>query len=335
MLRRHHSPPTGAAASPAAAPEAPAPAHRRRPQGAAAVSGHPPAISVVIRTLGRRRRLAEALASLAAQTRRDFEVVVVDMSNGAADETLARCAPPRLPALRRLAPRRLLSRPAALNAGIAAARAPHIAILDDDNLYDPEHLQRLLGGLESSGADYVYSGVRHATYTPDGRRIACREVAIPFRLDRVILGNFIYATGSAYRRSLWQRLGGYDERFTVFEDWDFIIRAAQAGTLLHLPLVSGESRKFTGDEGASTFELEIRDVRRCHAGIYWKHRRLFRGELRRELKVAAADHCRRRRPARTGLLARSVGGWRLELGRDLLAWWCHSLATIAAVRASP
>ncbi|MCU1348031.1 MAG: hypothetical protein JWO56_1061, partial [Acidobacteria bacterium] len=41
-----------------------------------------PAISIIVRTLGR-TRLGEALATLAAQTRRDFEVVVVDMSGGA------------------------------------------------------------------------------------------------------------------------------------------------------------------------------------------------------------------------------------------------------------
>src|SRR4051812_42003729 len=207
-------------------------------------------ISVVVRTLGPAGRLAEALESLVLQTRRDFEVVVVDMSQGKIAAALARVAP-RLPRLRHLTPGRRLSRPAALNAGIAAAGAPSIGILDDDNLYDPEHLDRLVSGLESTGADYVYTGVRHATYDPDGRPRACREVAIPFVFDRVSLGNFIYATGSAFRKSLWERIGGYDERFAVFEDWDFILRAAQAGRLVHLPVVSGESRKFTGIDGVS------------------------------------------------------------------------------------
>ncbi len=283
-----------------------------------------PAISVIVRTTGRSERLAEALGSLARQTWRDFEAVIVDMSAGAAAAALAGAAP-RLPALRRVTPPRLLSRPAALNAGIAAAAAPRIAILDDDNLYDPEHLARLVTGLEECGADYVYTGVRHATYTAEGRPLACREVALPFRFDRVVLGNFIYATGSAYRRSLWERVGRYDERFAVFEDWEFILRAAQAGPLVHLPVISGESRKFTGIDGVSTFDLEIREARRCLAGVYWKHRRLFDGELRRELKIAAAEHCRRRVPPRTGLLARSLAGWRLELGRDLLAWWGGNL----------
>jgi len=283
-----------------------------------------PAISVVVRTLGGSDRLSDALASLARQTRRDFEVVVVDMSGGTVGEALAGAAP-GLPALRHLAVGHRLTRPAALNAGIAAAGAPLIAILDDDNLYDPGHLDLLVSGLDASGADYVYTGVRHATYDADGRLLACREVAIPFRFDRLLLGNYIYATGSAYRWSLWERIGGYDPRFAVFEDWDFLLRAAQAGTIVHLPAVSGESRKFTGIDGVSNFDLEIGAVRRCQAGIYWKHRRSFSPELRRELRTVWADHCRRRMPARAGLLARQVAGWRLEVAGDLLAWWCHNL----------
>src|SRR5688572_9620365 len=180
------------------------------------------AISVILRTLGG-RHLPAALDSLACQTWRDFEVVVVDMSGGRIGETLA-AMEPRLPKLVHLTPSRRLSRPAALNAGIAAAGAPSIAILDEDNLYDPGHLEQLAAGLETTGADYVYTGVRHATYDDEGRRLACRDMAIPFRLDWVIFSNFIYATGSAYRKSLWERVGGFDERFTVFEDWDFILR---------------------------------------------------------------------------------------------------------------
>ncbi|HEY6928708.1 MAG TPA: hypothetical protein VJA66_03435 [Thermoanaerobaculia bacterium] len=88
--------------------------------------------------------------------------------------------------------------------------------------------------------------MRHATFSTDGRRIESRDVSIPFQFEKLILGNYIYATGSAFRKSLWERVGGYDKRFEVFEDWDFIIRAAQSGRFHHLPVVSGESRKFTG-----------------------------------------------------------------------------------------
>ena len=248
-----------------------------------------PTISVVVRTLGS-ARLGDALESLAVQTRQDFEVVVVDMSNGHIEELLDRFRS-RLPSLQRIKPTGRRTRPAALNAGVRAARAPLLAVLDDDNLYDPGHLETLVGGLETSGADYVYTGVRHATYEPSGRLIENRDVSLPWSFERMILGNFVYATGSAYRRSLWEAVSGYDERFEVFEDWDFIIRASQRGRIEHLRVVSGESRKFTGLPAVSHFDREIGAVRRCLAGVYWTHRHLYRGRLRDELKAASAEHC--------------------------------------------
>ncbi len=283
-----------------------------------------PTISVVVRTLGS-ERLGDALESLALQTRQDFEVVVVDMSNGNIEGLLDRFAS-RLPSLRRVTLAGRRTRPAALNAGVRAARAPLLAVLDDDNLYDPGHLETLVGALETSGADYVYTGVRHATYEPSGRLVEKRDVSLPWSFERVILGNFVYATGSAYRRSLWEAVSGYDERFEVFEDWDFIIRASQRGRIEHLKVVSGESRKFTGLPTVSHFDREIGAARRCLAGVYWTHRHLYRGRLRDELKAASAEHCRRRFQARTGLLAKTVGGFRLELGLDLAGWWAVNAA---------
>jgi glycosyltransferase involved in cell wall biosynthesis len=282
-----------------------------------------PAISVIVRTIGKPERLAEALGSLVQQTRRDFEAVVVDMSGGANDAVLTAFASQlRL----RVVKTARTPRPRALNLGIAAASAPVIAILDDDNLYDREQLATFLDGLAATRADYVYCGVRHATYDAEGRQLGVREMVSPYAFESLLAGNFIYATGSAYRKELWQRLGGYDERFDVLEDWELILRAAQAGTIAHLPVIAGTSRKFTGSATASNFDLEIDAVRKCQAGIYWKHRRLFlRNPGRDVLRHAFAHHASQRHPPRTGLLARSVRGWRLELFADLAAWFVHAL----------
>jgi len=279
-----------------------------------------PEISIVVRTVGS-AHLADALTSLEAQDHRMFEAVVVDMSGGASDDVLASFER-RLPSLRRVAGGRR-SRPAALNAGIRAARAPVIAILDDDNLYDSGHLARLADGIREK--DLVYTGVRHATLMPEGRLIGSRDVSLPWRFEDVLLGNYVYTAGTAFRRVLWETLGGYDERFPVFEDWDFVIRAGISGRVAHLQGISASSRKFTGAEGVSGFERETAEARRCLAGIYWKHRRLIGRARLRDLRAAWSEHCRRRPGARTGLLARSVLGWRLELGLDLVSWWGRSL----------
>ena len=290
-----------------------------------------PSFTVVARTLGSDDGLADALESLDRQEWRDFEVIVVDMSRGKIAPLLDQFAT-RLPALRRVVLAQS-PRPVALNAGIAAAKARWIAILDDDNVYDAGHLAILAEELSDPLVDYVYTGVRHTTYTSQGEFVASRDVSIPFERGKLLLGNFISATGSAYRKAIWERLGGYDPRFSVFEDWDFLLRVAVAGQIRHIPVVSSESRKFNGLHGVANFEREIAAVRRCHAGVHWKHRHLLDAAAREQLKQKYGEFCAVRQSPREGLLTRVVCGWRLEFGWDLLCWW-WSLLTWAAKRSS-
>lgn len=279
-----------------------------------------PSVSVIVRTLGTSEHICDALESLAHQARKDFEVVLVDMSKGTVAPLLARVSS-QLPNLRHLQVGRPLTRPVALNIGVVEASAPLIAILDEDDLYAPSHLDLLMSAIEASSGDYVYCGVRHATYAPDGSETSGGEVSIPYRFEQLIFDNYIDATGSLYRKALWEKIGGYDERFEVYADWEFLIRAAKASKIVYLPKVSGESREFVGIAGVSSRKLEEDRVRRCLAGVYWKHRRLYRGTLLLRLGYAWAEHYRRCQLARGGWRSWSVAGWRPEMVGDLIAWW--------------
>jgi glycosyltransferase involved in cell wall biosynthesis len=282
-----------------------------------------PAISVIIRTLGR-SHLEDALGSLVPQTERNFEAIVVDMSRGGNAKTLAKFEP-HLPL--RVITASPLSRPAALNLGIDAARSPVISILDDDNLYDAHQLELFRTGLARTGAGYVYAGVRHVTYSTAGEFVAEKDTARDFSFAELLRGNYIYATGSAFRKEFWEEAGRYDERFDVLEDWEFLIRAAQRGTIRFLETTAGTSRKFTGIDGVSAFNLEGDRVRRCVAGVYWKHRRVQLTERWRD----RASSGRRVAPraasgGRSGLVARAIRIARLSL--DLCDWFLHNLRDV-------
>jgi hypothetical protein len=240
----------------------------------------PPHISVIVRTYRRPERLAEALASLACQTFRRFEVVVVDMD---AAQNLPRIDQFR-PALPHLEHRKLngpLSRPRALNYGIDHASGSVVCVLDDDNRYEPVHLATLADGLSRTGSDLVYTGVRRETYTPQGALIHSDQFGpTPFDHGRLILENFIYATSMAMHKNLWRRAGRYDERFPIYEDWEFLIRAGMAGRLEAIPGFSAVTRSFTGSPGMAEHRLDEAECRRCHVGLMWVHRGLRRRVLR-------------------------------------------------------
>ncbi len=278
------------------------------------------AISVIIRTVERSDRLREALESLANQTLRNFETVVVDMSDGTVASILQDYQN-RLH-IQHLEIGRPLSRAEALNHGIRHAAADKIAILDDDNLYNPTHLEGLVEGLEQLDADLIYTGVSRTTYTPAGELVDVRVSQESFNLSRLLLTSYIYTSGTAFWKRTWERVGGYDPRFTVYEDYDFLLRVATTGKLASLPQVTAESRSFTGIPGRQNHTVERAAMRRCRAGIYWTHKHLFhlkdfRGYVRTLKAITSSgQNPEIRLPPVWVLPAR--------LCKDLIAWWYSS-----------
>jgi glycosyltransferase involved in cell wall biosynthesis len=111
--------------------------------------------SVVIAAYEAAAFVQAAIASALAQTRKDIEVIVVD--DGSTDgtwELLQACAQrdPRVVPLRQ--PRRM-GPSAARNAAIAQARGQWIAVLDADDLFLPDRLERMIAHAEVAGADLL------------------------------------------------------------------------------------------------------------------------------------------------------------------------------------
>jgi len=114
-----------------------------------------PSVSVVIPTHNRPEMLAEALASVRAQTFTDYEIIVV--SNGESVET---CERSRSAAEQAGASWFALDRgnvSAARNFGIERAQGEWIAFLDDDDLWLPEKLERQVAEARRTVADMVVS----------------------------------------------------------------------------------------------------------------------------------------------------------------------------------
>ena len=120
-----------------------------------------PTVSVIVRTVRRPQRLRECLQSLAAQTYRKSELVLVDMSEGSMT-SIVREMRARLPIVRHLRLRPACSRPVALNRGIESASGHLITILDDDNLWEPDHLGNIVSNFK--GADLAYTGAVSYTH---------------------------------------------------------------------------------------------------------------------------------------------------------------------------
>jgi len=204
-----------------------------------------PRVSVLLRTKDRPSLLAEALDSLRRQTSSDFETVLVN-DGGPIPSALLEPAPGL--GVTVVVPPRPGGRSRALNAGLAAARGRYVAYLDDDDLYLPDHLEKLARFLDGS-AEYgaAYTSVRQIEQVlgEDGLYRDGREVTVygrPFDAARLLYKNDIPLLGLSHRRALAEEAGGFDETFDQFEDWDFLIRLSALTRFHHLPAVTAVYR---------------------------------------------------------------------------------------------
>jgi glycosyltransferase involved in cell wall biosynthesis len=109
-----------------------------------------PSVSVVIPTYHRPELVLRAVRTALDQTMADLEVItVVDGRDPATCEALATIADPRV---RVHVPDRHLGNADARNAGVALARAPWVAFLDDDDCWMPDKLARQLAAATQASA---------------------------------------------------------------------------------------------------------------------------------------------------------------------------------------
>jgi glycosyltransferase involved in cell wall biosynthesis len=188
-----------------------------------------PRVSIVIATRDRRQLLTRARASVAAQSFRDFEIVVVDdgSTDGTGDWLRA-----HHPAVQLFASGTSRGAAAARNSGVAAARGAIIAFLDDDDAWQPAYLETQVRHL-GRHPEAALSATRHVTVDGAGR-VSCPNTP-PLFADRNasvrLLAECPIHTLSqvACRHAVFDRLGPFDESLAVVHDLDWYVRLAAAG----------------------------------------------------------------------------------------------------------
>ncbi|PZU15351.1 MAG: glycosyl transferase [Citromicrobium sp.] len=186
-------------------------------------SAQGPAISIVLPVHNGERYLQAALDSIAGQTFRDFEVIAVDDCSTDSTPAILATGAARHDWLSVITNRTNLKLPATLNVGFAAARGEWLSWTSDDNLLRPDTLARLIDSARSNPVDIVYAGF--AIIDEEANRTGTGEVG---PASDLVFGNCVGCC-FLYRREVDAALGGYDEHLFGVEDYDFWLRAADAG----------------------------------------------------------------------------------------------------------
>jgi glycosyltransferase involved in cell wall biosynthesis len=211
---------------------------RAAPQAASSVEvtpTHLPRVSVVITNHNLGRYLPETLASVAASSYPETEVILVDdASTDPFDhELLARIERRsgdghgvklvRNPVNRGL--------PASRNIGIAAATGDYILPLDADDCISPTFLELAVQGLERHREfDVVVpsTGYFQSDEALEARQFCDYALFIGDVPSLGLVANRLSCATSLMRRSLFDRFR-YNDRLSSYEDWELYVRLAQAG----------------------------------------------------------------------------------------------------------
>jgi glycosyltransferase involved in cell wall biosynthesis len=198
------------------------------------------AVSAVIPTRSRSELLRRALASVASQTFADLEVVVV--VDGPDEETMALLRGWRERPLRVVVNDPPLGGGEARNVGVRTARGHWIALLDDDDEWLPQKLERQLHDLERIGTDRVVGMTQLITRSPTadyvGPRTGPRD-GEPVSEYLFLRSGWFQAGGRAHTstlvapRPLFLEIP-FDPGLPRYQDTDWILRVADAGVRLHM-----------------------------------------------------------------------------------------------------
>ncbi len=149
-------------------------------------ASHPvPAVSVVVPCYNGGRFIDQLLASLAQQTFRDFELIIVD--DGSRAETRDKLA--TLDTSIRVIRQDNAGPGAARNTGMAQARADIILALDCDDTLDPTYLEETVALMRASPGDvgFIFTHERMTGLAPRHRAALLQAVRPALHQPRAVL----------------------------------------------------------------------------------------------------------------------------------------------------
>jgi glycosyltransferase involved in cell wall biosynthesis len=287
-----------------------------------------PRVSVLMPVRDAEPHLAEALASVFAQSFRDFELLVWDDGSRDGSARILREFAERDPRMVVASgpPRGYV---AALNDLLARARGEYLARMDADDICLSERFERQVAFLDAH-PDVVCVGTATDRIDGRGRWIGRRippldDAAIQ---EELLAGhNPIVHPSAMLRTEAVRAVGGYDEELTPAEDLDLWLRLGERGRLANLADVLLRYRMHANSVSERSQTRQLENKRRA-AERAWQRRGLAPREL--DLppwRPLSGRQSRAQFLQRYGWSAFHLGEWRTALVYGLLLLAAQPLAS--------
>ena len=187
--------------------------------------------SIIIPAYNAARYVRAAVDSALAQTHPDIEIIVVD--DGSTDDTRRILDPYAAARKIEYLQQENKGLSGARNAGIRRAKGEYIALLDADDIFMPDKMEKQIAHLERDlSCDVSYCDLYHfwdeepeKSLKLDYKYYSGEEV-----LPNILRRSFIAPSATLFRRRVFDRFGYFDEEIRQFaEDLEFWLRLTLGG----------------------------------------------------------------------------------------------------------
>lgn len=246
-----------------------------------------PVVSVIVPTYNRPEKLVNTLKSILNQTYPHFEIIVVNDAGENVEDIVTQVDHSHKITYVRHSKNKGLSY--ARNTAIRLATGKYIAYLDDDDLYNPDHLESLVEFLEDSDFKVAYTDAYRVHYKKNGQEYYEFLRDIPyssgFNHEKMLVRNFIPVLCVMHEKSCIDDVGFFDKNLKRLEDWDLWIRLSQKYRFAHIEKTTCSFSWF--NDGTTMSSGDQGEFIQAFEYIYSKHQSLSDN---RPLVKAAQEH---------------------------------------------
>ena len=192
-------------------------------------------LTVIIPSYNRKERLTTLLKSVSAQEVFPQKVIIVDdASTSPPDKKSLKAHLPESVELEIIKNTENKGAPACRNQGAQKASTEYITFVDDDDYWKPNYLLNMKSLIEAHPQTDVFYSAGFVRGLDDKETVRYQNSESQTYVD-LLKENFILSPGVIIRRSLFNKVGGFDLNLPSSQDWDLWVRLAKEGNFKSQP----------------------------------------------------------------------------------------------------
>lgn len=220
-----------------------------------------PEISVIIPAFNEQKYIRNSLGGLREQTFKNFETVVVDGNSSDNTRKIAHEYGAKVVVEKRKGIGR------ARNRGAAVAKGSILVFLDADTRPSRNLLKVYRNAFAKMKIVAATGPIEPLEKTSRRVRMGFKFVSVFFVKSSILVGRpSVVGLNFAVRKSAFRRVGGFNEKYATYEDWDLSLRLRRAGRIEYLDnaLAYTSARRIEAWGISGFFRYHVGNMARYH-----------------------------------------------------------------------